>query len=73
MTNPTGIKPDVIRSIERMHFSRDELTIVLASILSLESFIPQDELDDYLVLVKSTTSEFKRWMKKIDKKKDPRL
>lgn len=66
MTNPTGIKPDVIRSIEHMHFSRDELTIVLASILSLESFIPQDELDDYLKLVKSTTSEFKRWMKKID-------
>lgn len=66
MTNPTGVKPEVIRSIERMHFSRDELTIVLASILSLESFIPQDELDDYLKLVKSTTSEFKRWMKKID-------
>lgn len=73
MNNPTGVKPEVIRSIERMHFSRDELTIVLASILSLESFIPQEELNDYLVAIKTETTEFKLWMKKIDKKKDPRL
>jgi hypothetical protein len=72
MSNDTGIKPEVVQAIEQKHFSREELTFILASIVSQESFVSPDEVEGFLNDAKKQTMEYKRWLNLIRGKRHGR-
>ena len=61
----TQIKASVVQAIEKKHFSREELTFILASIVSNPEFCSDDEVEPFLNTAKEQTMIYKRWLNKI--------